>query len=63
MRLFSLLMAVLLAGCATCDHHPVACLIGGAVVVGSVAATIQAHNDRDPQHSVQINPVARPVRP
>lgn len=35
-----------LVGCATCGRHPVVCTIAGAIVVGSIAATIQA-NDKD----------------
>jgi hypothetical protein len=36
-----LLAAVLLvSGCATCERHPVA----GAIVAGSVAATIEQHH-------------------
>lgn len=34
-----------LAGCATCRNHPVACGIAGAVVVGSIAASVQHSHD------------------
>lgn len=33
----------LLSGCATCREHPLACSVAAAVVVGSVAATLNAH--------------------
>jgi hypothetical protein len=40
-----LLAAVLLvSGCATCERHPVACTVAGAIVAGSVAATIEQHH-------------------
>jgi hypothetical protein len=32
-----------LFGCATCERHPVACSVGAAVIVGSVAATVEAN--------------------
>jgi len=32
------------SGCATCQQHPVWCAIGSAVVVGSIAATIEANS-------------------
>jgi hypothetical protein len=40
-----------LGGCATCRDHPVACGIAGAVVAGSIAATIESNrgDHRDPQ--------------
>jgi hypothetical protein len=45
-----LALIIALAGCATCERHPVACGIGGALIVGSVAATIAAN---DHHHSSQ----------
>lgn len=45
---------LLLGGCATCQTHPVACAIGSAVVVGSIVATVNAHNDRG-----GVNPIRR----
>lgn len=36
-----------LGGCATCQTHPVACAIGGALIVGSVAATVAANTGHD----------------
>ena len=36
-----------LSGCATCQNHPYVCAVGGAIVVGSVAATIEAHHHSD----------------
>ena len=32
-----------LGGCATCSRYPVACGVAGAIVVGSVAATVAAN--------------------
>ena len=41
MKTASLLAALLiLSGCATCRQHPVACSIGGAFIVGSIAASV-----------------------
>jgi hypothetical protein len=34
-----------LAGCATCREHPVACAVGSALIVGSIAATIELRKD------------------
>lgn len=34
----------LMAGCATCDRHPVACGVGMALAVGSVAAVAATHH-------------------
>jgi hypothetical protein len=46
------LVAVLLlalGGCATCQQHPVACGVAGAVIVGSIAAAVQHHHDQQHQ--------------
>lgn len=40
----ALALALSLGGCATCQTHPVACGIASAIVVGSVIATVDAHN-------------------
>jgi hypothetical protein len=53
------LAAVLLvSGCATlpasvtnpCERHPVACTVAGAIVAGSVAATIEQHHRVERRH-------------
>lgn len=59
-----ILAAVLLfsiSGCAICQRHPVYCAVGSAIIVGSIAASID--RDHCGNTAVQINPVARPVRP
>lgn len=38
--------AVALSGCEACRVHPVACAVGSALIVGSVAATIERHHDQ-----------------
>lgn len=43
MKLIIAVFAVALCGCQACRTHPIACAAIGAVVVGSVAATL-AHN-------------------
>lgn len=45
----TLVAALLLAlgGCATCQQHPTACAIGGAIVVGSIAASYGRHDDQN----------------
>jgi hypothetical protein len=41
-----------ISACATCREHPVACAIVGAIVVGSVAATIENNrHDQQQRHS------------
>jgi uncharacterized protein YceK len=73
-QLLALLLALNLGGCATiesaadasreyCETHPAACAIGGAVVVGSVAATIDAHErgtGPHPAHNPQL-PFVHPI--
>jgi hypothetical protein len=50
----SLLGALLaLSGCATCAQHPIACSIATAVVVGSIAASMQHHHDQQNQATYQ----------
>jgi hypothetical protein len=46
MKIFALVLCSLLAGCATCREHPIACGIAGAVVAGSIAASVQHHHDQ-----------------
>lgn len=38
-----------LGGCATCQQHPVYCAIGGAIIVGSVAAIAAQHGHSNSQ--------------
>jgi hypothetical protein len=46
MKLISVLaVALSLSGCATCQHHPVACGLVGAVVVTSVGLTVNHYQD------------------
>ena len=60
----TLLTVVLaLSGCATgrvlpdaCEQHPLACSIGAAVIVGSVAATVEANQ----HHSQPVSCAATP---
>lgn len=50
-------LAGLMGGCATCREHPVACSIGSAVIVGSIAATVAAnsgHNHDDHTASASL---------
>lgn len=37
-----------LSGCATCREHPAVCSVAAAVVVGSVVATLDAHERASP---------------
>lgn len=41
-----LLLTLCAAGCATCQQHPVWCAVGAAVVVGSIAASVERHHDQ-----------------
>lgn len=65
MKLLTSLIAVcaLASGCATCGNHPVACSVAGALVVGSVAATIAANQSGGNQgvhHQVLDIPTLHP---
>lgn len=42
----SIALALLLSGCATCQNHPYVCAAGTAIVVGSIAASVQHHHDQ-----------------
>ncbi len=44
-RLLALCLA--LCGCATCHEHPFACGVAGALVAGSIAASVQHHHDQE----------------
>lgn len=47
MKILTLLVVVLsLSACATCERHPTMCAVGGAIVVGSIAYTLEMHSDR-----------------
>lgn len=61
MRKPAILLAAALAvsGCATCHEHPVWCAIGGGVIVGSIAATIEA-NRGDRHQSAPSGPLCAP---
>ena len=63
MRILRFIAALALAssaltGCATCRNHPVVCTVAGAVIVGSVAATVAAHSDHEhtPPHMRNVSP-------
>jgi hypothetical protein len=49
-------LALSLGGCATCSQHPVACSIGGAIIVGSVAATVAANSSDHHQRTLVQSP-------
>lgn len=52
-------LAILVSGCATCQRYPVPCMVVSAVVVGSVAATIEANraDHRGPNAITGVRPV------
>ena len=59
MKIITLLIVVLsLSACATCERHPYVCAVGGAIVVGSIAYTLEMHSDR--QNSAAVPIAARP---
>jgi hypothetical protein len=45
-RIFCVFIALSLSACATCHEHPVACAIGGAIVIGSIAAAAEHSHDQ-----------------
>jgi hypothetical protein len=47
MKILILCALLALAGCATCQRHPVMCTVAGAIVVGSIAATLAQHDHSD----------------
>lgn len=54
MKLALIAIALLLAGCATCRDHPVACGLGAAIAVGAVVIAA------DHGHQVgEVTPLAR----
>lgn len=46
MRTIVVGLMTVLSGCATCQQHPVACSVAGAVVVGSLAASSSSTHER-----------------
>lgn len=50
-RFLAALALLALAGCATCQRHPVACTVGAVIVAGSIAASID-HNHHARQRDV-----------
>jgi len=50
-----LLVALTFGGCTLCREHPMACTIGGAIIVGSIAASID-HDGDNSQTSRSITP-------
>jgi hypothetical protein len=56
MKILTLLAALLsLSACATCERHPYVCATAGAIVVGSIAYTLEMHSDR---HNSAAAPIA-----
>lgn len=53
-----LIAAALLSGCATCERHPTACMVGGAVIAGTVVAMAAAHNGGQPPQPQTPSPRA-----
>lgn len=53
-------LVLALSGCATCRDHPVACSVGGAIIAGSIAASILAndhhHRDVTAPHRIACDP-------
>lgn len=63
MKILTLLVVVLsLSACATCERHPIACAAAGAIVVGSVAYTLEMNDSshRDPGIHMNHGPQLRP---
>jgi hypothetical protein len=56
----TLLLALALAGCATCQEHPAFCAVGAAVVAGSIAATIEV-NQSDRRGATPGTSTVQPV--
>ena len=58
LALLAVALSLTLQGCATCREHPAACAIVGAIVVGSVAATIE--NNRGGHRQPPTGPLCAP---
>jgi hypothetical protein len=61
MKSLTLLISLSLSACATCETHKIACGVGAGILVTSIALSVNHHDSE--LNSVQVNPVARPVRP
>ena len=48
-RLTLLCLTLSFGGCATLEQHPVLTAIGTAIIVGSIAASIEHHHDQQHQ--------------
>jgi hypothetical protein len=59
MKTSMLLISLALSGCVTCSEHPVVCGVAGAIVVGSIAASVSHHGNATalPLHRVNSQPV------
>lgn len=53
------ILAALLSGCMTCQKYPVPCMVASAIVVGSIAATVEANI---PDHVNTIVHVRRDIK-
>jgi len=53
MKLATIIACASLAGCVTCEQHPIACTAGSVIVTGIAVASIEAHTDRDHHHRSQ----------
>lgn len=53
------ILAALLSGCMTCQKYPVPCMVASAIVVGSIAATVEA-NMKD--HNNAITTVRKSIK-
>jgi hypothetical protein len=47
MKSIPLIALLALAGCATCQRHPVVCGAVVAIAAGSIAASVQHHHDQE----------------
>lgn len=54
-------LMLLLSGCATCREHPKACMVGAALVAGSIAVSLQGDHDNRAQPA--LHPVCAPNCP
>jgi hypothetical protein len=51
-RLILLCLTLLSSGCATLERHPVWTAVGTAIIVGSIAASVQHHHDQQQQFDI-----------
>lgn len=52
MKSIALILCIALTGgCATLERHPVWTAVGTAIIVGSIAASVQHHHD---QHQIDV---------